>query len=114
MKIPRMFPLYLLMVVAVVCVGISIAKDRPKESIANDPQEEEIGEQMANLTVRFGTDMTAKIAQVAKERDIDQKELLRRAIALYIYLTNETRDGSRRAAIIATESDKVIKDIDFR
>ncbi len=73
----------------------------------------QIGEQMAHLTVRFGTDTSKKIEQVAKEMDIDQKELLRRALAVYIYLVNETRDGNRRVSITDADDDKVLKNIEL-
>lgn len=58
--------------------------------------------------------MSEKIKQVAQERNITLEEFFRRALALYIYLVDETRDGSRRAAIIATDGEAVITNIEFR
>jgi len=68
---------------------------------------------MAKLTVQFSNKLRKMIKERATRKGISQVELLRRAIALYLYIDDETSDGSKRVSIISTKGDKVIKDIVF-
>lgn len=64
---------------------------------------------MAKLTVQFANKISKMIKEKAKEKGITQTELLRRAIALFMYLDKETSDGNQHVSI--TKGDEIIKDI---
>lgn len=64
---------------------------------------------MAKLTVQFANNTSKMIKDRAASKGIPQTELLRRAIALYIYIDNETSDSNRNVSI--TEGDDIIRDI---
>ena len=69
------------------------------------------GEQtMARLTVQFPEATSQMLAELSERDEVTKTEVLRRAIALYKYLENETRDGKRKVAI-ADENDRVVKEI---
>lgn len=65
---------------------------------------------MARLTVQFPEATTEILAEMSEKEQVSKTEILRRALAVYRYLENETRDGNRKVAI-ADENDKVVKEI---
>ena len=66
---------------------------------------------MAKLTVRFDDKTSKMLKRFAKEKGLSQVEIIRRALALYFHLCNETRDGTKRVSITSAKTDKIIKDI---
>lgn len=66
---------------------------------------------MAKLTVKF-PERTSKILEELSDNDeVSKTEVLRRALALYKYIDDETRKAKGRKVAITDEEDKVIKEI---
>jgi hypothetical protein len=65
---------------------------------------------MARLTVQFPEQTSEVLAELSDREQVSKTEVLRRALALYKYLEQETRDGKRKVAI-ADENDNVVKEI---
>ncbi|MHC1730106.1 MAG: ribbon-helix-helix protein, CopG family [Syntrophobacteraceae bacterium] len=65
---------------------------------------------MARLTVQF-PESTSEVLEELSERDqVSKTEIIRRALSIYKYLENETRDGKHKVAI-TDENGKVVKEI---
>ncbi len=65
---------------------------------------------MARLTVQFSDPTSELLAELSAKDQVSKTEILRRALAVYKYLEQETRDGKRKVAI-TDENDKVLKEI---
>jgi len=65
---------------------------------------------MPKLTVRFGDQMNKMLKELAAEKGTTQTEIIRRALATYKYLNDETKDGDKRVSV-TSKSDKTIREI---
>ena len=65
---------------------------------------------MARLTVQFPDRTSEILAELAARDQLSKTEVLRRALALYKFLDQETRDGKHRIAI-ADENGRIAKEI---
>lgn len=65
---------------------------------------------MARLTVQLPEQANEVLADLSEKGEVSKTEILRRALAVYKYLDNETRDGKHKVAI-ADENGKVVKEI---
>ena len=66
---------------------------------------------MARLTIQFSEQMDELLEQLAKDKGINKSEVLRRALAIYKYADDETKDGEKRLSITSSKDSKIIKDI---
>jgi len=66
---------------------------------------------MAKLTIEFGIQMNEMLDKLAKQKHITKAEVLRRALAMYNYVDDETRGGEKRLSITSAADDKILKDI---
>ena len=65
---------------------------------------------MARLTVQFPEETTRVLEELSEKEEVSKTEIIRRALSVYKYLENETRDGRHKVAI-ADENGKVVKEI---
>ena len=70
---------------------------------------------MSRLTVEFPEEINHRLAQLAKKEHTSKREVIRRALALYDYLSEEgVRTGGDYKLSITTKGDsEVVKDIVF-
>ncbi len=62
---------------------------------------------MAKLTVEFNAKMDEILTELATEKGTSKTEVLRRAVALYRYLTKESESGKK---VLISDSTKEIKE----
>ncbi len=62
---------------------------------------------MGKLTVEFNAKMDEILTELATEKGTSKAEVLRRAVALYRYLTRESESGKR---VLISDSTKEIKE----
>jgi len=65
---------------------------------------------MARLTVQFPEATSEILTELSAKDQVSKTEILRRALAVYKYLEQETR-GSKHNVAITDENGKVIKEI---
>jgi hypothetical protein len=65
---------------------------------------------MPKLTIQFGDQMSKMIKDLAAENGTKQTEIIRRALATYKYLSDETKDGDSRVSV-TSKSDKTVREI---
>ena len=65
---------------------------------------------MPKLTVQFGDQMSRMLKELAAEKGTTQTEIIRRALATYKYLSDETKDDDKRVSV-TSKTDKTIRDI---
>ncbi len=69
---------------------------------------------MARLTIEFPDDADAILQKLAKDEHTTKREVVRRALALYNYLSEEgVKMGSGRRVSITDQNGNVMKDILF-
>ncbi len=61
------------------------------------------------MNVEFNDKMTQVLETLAEAHDTSKVEILRRAIAVYNFLENETTTGNRK--VVIAEGDRIIKEI---
>ena len=66
---------------------------------------------MSNLTIQLGDKTNQLLEQLATEKSTTKTEIIRRALAMYKYLDDETRDGDKRVSITSVKDGNIIKDI---
>ena len=66
---------------------------------------------MPKLTIQFGEGMDKLLKELSTEKDTTKSEIIRRALAMYKYVDDETRDGTKRLSITSAKDDKVLKEI---
>ena len=66
---------------------------------------------MPKLTVQFGKRTNQLLEELAEEKGITKAEVIRRALAMYKYLDDETRNGDKRVSVTSAATDKILKDI---
>jgi len=65
---------------------------------------------MPKLTIRFGDKTDKLLKELAEEKGTTKTEIIRRALATYKYLDEETKDGNKRVSITTTNNE-TIKDV---
>jgi hypothetical protein len=65
---------------------------------------------MARLTVQFPEETSRILAELSEKDHMSKTEVLRRALALYMYLEKQTSEGKHKIAI-ADENDRIVKEI---
>lgn len=69
---------------------------------------------MARLTVEFPDETTKMLDKLAKDTDSSKREVLRRAIALFNYVTEQgVKAGSKKKLSITDMDDNIERDILF-
>ena len=66
---------------------------------------------MSKLTIQLGDKTNQLLKQLATEKNTTKTEIIRRALAMYKYLDDETRDGDKRVSITSVKDGNIIKDI---
>jgi len=66
---------------------------------------------MPKLTIKFGDQMSEVLEGLAEDRGVSKSEVIRRALVLYKYASDETRDGDKRVSITLAKEDRILKDI---
>ena len=66
---------------------------------------------MSKLTIKFGDQMREVLEELAEDRGVSKSEVIRRALVLYKYASDETRDGDKRISITSAKEDRILKDI---
>ena len=55
--------------------------------------------------------MDEVLEELAKQKSISKAEVIRRAVAMYKYVDDETRNGDKRVSITSANEDRILKDI---
>lgn len=66
---------------------------------------------MAKLNIQFDEEMDKMLEELAEKKGTTKAEIIRRALAIYKYVEEETRGGKRRLAITSAQDEKVLKEI---
>ena len=66
---------------------------------------------MPKLTIQFGEEMDRLLKELSVEKGTTKSEIIRRALAMYKYVDDETSDGTKRLSITSAKDDKVLKEI---
>jgi predicted transcriptional regulator len=66
---------------------------------------------MSKLTVQLGDKTNQLLEQLATDKSTTKTEIIRRALAMYKYLDDETSDGDKRVSITSVKDGNIIKDI---
>ena len=66
---------------------------------------------MPKLTIKFGDQMSEVLKELAEDRGVSKSEIIRRALTMYKYASDETRDGDKRVSITLAKEDRILKDI---
>jgi hypothetical protein len=67
---------------------------------------------MPRYTMDFGDKFDDLVAKLAQDKGITKAELIRRAVATYNYLTNETQDNKKGLKVsLSDQENKVLKDV---
>ena len=66
---------------------------------------------MKKLTVEFSDGMTSLLDNLAKERGTTKVDIIRRALALYNYVSKEAFGKKDQKLVITGKDDEVIKEI---
>ncbi len=69
---------------------------------------------MPTYTVQFPDETDKVLQEMSRKQDVDKKEILRRAIALYKYLEEELDKGDGNKLVIADKDDKPVKEVVIR
>jgi hypothetical protein len=64
---------------------------------------------MPRLTIDVGHDFDKVLSDVATEKGTSKAEIIRRAVASYVYLGNETKNDNKVS--ISNSKDQVVKDV---
>lgn len=64
---------------------------------------------MAKYTIDLGNEANRQLEDVAKEKGMTKADLIRRAIATYVVVNRETKNGNR--VTVSDASDRVIKEL---
>ena len=66
---------------------------------------------MPKLTVEFNNKVNQLLEELAERKGTTKAEIIRRALAMYKYLDDETLDNDKRVSITSAKEDKILKDI---
>ena len=67
---------------------------------------------MPRFTIDVGERFDELLTSMAKSEDTTKSEIIRRSVAAYIYLVNETERGKNGKKVsITNDKDQVIKDV---
>ena len=66
---------------------------------------------MPKLTVQFDDKVNNMLQELAERKDTTKVAILRRALATYKYLEDETLDSDKRISVTSAKEDKILKDV---
>jgi len=66
---------------------------------------------MPKLTVQFDSKVNKMLKELAERKGTTKMEIIRRALATYKHLDDETLDDDKRVSVTSASSDKILKDI---
>lgn len=66
---------------------------------------------MPKLTVQFDNKVSKLLKELAERKGTTKVEIIRRALATYKYLDDETLEDSKRISVTSATTDKIIKDV---
>ena len=66
---------------------------------------------MPKLTIQFGEEMNRLLKELSVKKGTTKSEIIRRSLAMYKYVDDETSDGTKRLSITSAKDDKVLKEI---
>jgi len=66
---------------------------------------------MPRYTMDFGDKFDDMVNKLAEEKGITKAELIRRAVATYNYLSNETQNTKQLKVSLSDQNNKVLKDV---
>ncbi len=66
---------------------------------------------MPKLTIKFDDKINKILVDLAQRKDTTKVDIIRRALATYKYLDDETHEGDKRVSVTSAKEDKIIKDV---
>ena len=66
---------------------------------------------MPKLTVQFDNRINKLLKELAERKGTTKVDIIRRALATYKYLDDETIDQDKRVSVTSVATDKIIKDV---
>lgn len=66
---------------------------------------------MSKVTIRLNSKANELLEELAGQKDTTKDEIIRRALAMYKYLYDETNCGDKRVSITSVENGEILKDI---
>lgn len=67
--------------------------------------------QMPKCTIKFSSQANKLVEELADRKNTTKDEIVRHALAMYKYLSDETSCGDKRVSITSAEYDRILKDI---
>jgi len=66
---------------------------------------------MPKLTIEFDETVNKLLNELSEKKGTSKAEIIRRALATYKYLTDETKEEDKRVSVTSAKSAKIIKDV---
>ena len=66
---------------------------------------------MPKLTVQYDNKINKLLKELAERKGTTKVDIIRRALATYKYLDDETIDQDKRVSVTSVATDKIIKDV---
>ena len=64
---------------------------------------------MAKYTIDLGSEANRQLDEVAKEKGMTKADVIRRAVATYVTVNREVKNGNR--VTVSNQDDRIIKEI---
>ncbi len=64
---------------------------------------------MAKYTIDLGSESSKQLDEVAKEKGMTKADVIRRAVATYVTVNREVKNGNR--VTVSNQDDRIIKEI---
>ncbi len=66
---------------------------------------------MPKLTIKFDDSINKILVDLAQRKNTTKVDIIRRALAAYKYLDDETHEGDKRISVTSAKEDKIIRDV---
>ena len=66
---------------------------------------------MPKLTIQYDDTVDKLLSELSVKKGTSKVEIIRRALATYKYLNDETKDEDKRVSVTSAKSAKIIKDV---
>jgi predicted transcriptional regulator len=66
---------------------------------------------MPKLTIKFDDKVNKMLEELSERKDTTKVDIIRRALATYKYLDDETLEGDKRVSVTSAKEDKILKDV---
>ena len=66
---------------------------------------------MPKLTIQFDETVDKLLKDLSESKGTTKAEIIRRALATYKYLTDETKDNDKRVSVTLSKEAKILKDV---